>query len=447
MPTSLREEKDFCCFGESNSCIDEKKKMRIIDFLRQDSEDMGKIKEGKQDSFLSSSSPRLLLARWFSSLTTRCRCKLASLTASSFKTKKEAGYKVEPNMGIDGSKAVVGSLTRVAPENVCSSEFGLARINNGESVDGKSKCNELMRPDCEGKGKMGNQLLSHSMEEVENQYALPLEDVSKGDDSISDDLKEKKCSSKVDIQTRSAPVDRVLLSGRCLESTSFNLGIGVGLAFFIVRSKNEIDKMIELQKQMEMLLKDIRNEIQRKDVISSSSTTIENDEHSSNSNGAENIDNHFVMQNQGSSSHLVLALTTMKCDQESKFGSATGSTKSIGIDQLEAELEAELERLQHSLDAEDGSGFPGQQSMEVVGGVFSPSFTNEIDPQEHDMEFHGVSPYELEKRLHELLEARQQERIEELESALDCTERLLREKEMEICWWKDSVEFLLQHKC
>lgn len=58
----------------------------------------------------------------------------------------------------------------------------------------------------------------------------------------------------------------------------------------------------------------------------------------------------------------------------------------------------------------------------------------------------GVCAIELERRLHEVLEARQRERIAELESALRCAERRLREKEREICWWRDTARLVAEHK-
>lgn len=61
--------------------------------------------------------------------------------------------------------------------------------------------------------------------------------------------------------------------------------------------------------------------------------------------------------------------------------------------------------------------------------------------------FHcGVNPRELERRLHELLETRQQERIAELESALEYAERMLRERDREICWWRDTARLVSHHK-
>ena len=58
---------------------------------------------------------------------------------------------------------------------------------------------------------------------------------------------------------------------------------------------------------------------------------------------------------------------------------------------------------------------------------------------------YGVPPTELEIRLHELLEARQQERVEELEAALECTIHKLHEKEIEVSWWKDTARLISQH--
>lgn len=56
-----------------------------------------------------------------------------------------------------------------------------------------------------------------------------------------------------------------------------------------------------------------------------------------------------------------------------------------------------------------------------------------------------LPPQELERRLHEVLEARQQEQIRELEAALESARHKLREKDLEISRWKDTAKFLSQH--
>lgn len=59
-------------------------------------------------------------------------------------------------------------------------------------------------------------------------------------------------------------------------------------------------------------------------------------------------------------------------------------------------------------------------------------------------ERYGVCPYELEKKLHELLETRQQEELLKLETALSRVERRLQEKETKVSWWKDAARLLAQ---
>lgn len=77
----------------------------------------------------------------------------------------------------------------------------------------------------------------------------------------------------------------------------------------------------------------------------------------------------------------------------------------------------------------------------------SSSYGEVIDLQEVCIEeLHtGVRPIELERKLHELLELRQQERIKELEEALECAEHKLSEKELEVTWWKDTSRLISQH--
>lgn len=69
-----------------------------------------------------------------------------------------------------------------------------------------------------------------------------------------------------------------------------------------------------------------------------------------------------------------------------------------------------------------------------------------MEPQEasYDMSF-GVPPVELERRLHELLETRLQERIVELESALEYATQKLNDKEIRSSWWEDSAGRIPHH--
>ncbi|KAF7104508.1 hypothetical protein CFC21_105399 [Triticum aestivum] len=71
---------------------------------------------------------------------------------------------------------------------------------------------------------------------------------------------------------------------------------------------------------------------------------------------------------------------------------------------------------------------------------------NEEEEEEDDADrYHGVSAIELERRLHELLHQRNQERIEELEAALRRAEKRLFDKEMEASLWKDTAKMAFRH--
>jgi hypothetical protein len=75
------------------------------------------------------------------------------------------------------------------------------------------------------------------------------------------------------------------------------------------------------------------------------------------------------------------------------------------------------------------------------GEVVAFKFEKAAGSEEHC----GVSPHELERRLHELLESRQQEQIRELEGMIECARHKLREKEMEVSWWKDTACLISCH--
>ncbi|PON99227.1 Myosin heavy chain-related protein [Trema orientale] len=237
-------------------------------------------------------------------------------------------------------------------------------------------------------------------------------------------------------------------SGRCRRESrdaSFNLGIAFGLLYLIGASKNEITKMVEVRKQMEILLQNIRDELQKNDSPFKPSQpsdhlaySINNFRESSNSHTQLSPQTNFI----GTTSYMIPeSETILQCSgsTERTMHEAEQECRLSEMDELEAELEAELERLQLHLDTENPVELPQQQRLTVKAVV--------IDPQEVcTEELHtGVRPIELERKLHELLEFRQQERIKELEEALECAKQKLGEKEAEVSWWKDTARLISQH--
>lgn len=137
--------------------------------------------------------------------------------------------------------------------------------------------------------------------------------------------------------------------------------MGVGLIFLLVRSTNEFNKMTELRKEMEVLLRDVKFEIQKKDAVSthadSRSISFFVSDCSRNKNTSGNyrsslcaIRTHCPTEFDGSRS---------KCEIISE------STQYLKMDQMEAELEAEFQRLRLGLEDDNSSVLPQHLETQV----------------------------------------------------------------------------------
>ncbi|KAK3131783.1 hypothetical protein QOZ80_6AG0511390 [Eleusine coracana subsp. coracana] len=264
------------------------------------------------------------------------------------------------------------------------------------------------------------------------------------------------------------------------EVVSMNLGLGASLVLLLSKSTVELNKMVELRAQMEALVSEIRHAAQRKMVVEQKE---EKQHHSAPAQSESN----------GSSSSAAttaavkdpIAFPAADADAASNCSRTTDTALSGGgegragvvIDRMEAELQAELNRLQRGAVHGDQRVAPVQglelpmlkvkTKADVVLDSPSRSCVDDGDEEEED-EYEeadeeeeeeeeccdgdnkspphgGVSARALERRLHELLQKRQQERIVELESALDTAQRRLHDKEREVVWWRDAAK-LVSHR-
>ncbi|KAI9106709.1 hypothetical protein K1719_022237 [Acacia pycnantha] len=235
-------------------------------------------------------------------------------------------------------------------------------------------------------------------------------------------------------------------SGEYRNDTSFKLGVTWGLLYMIAASKNEFSKMVELRKEMEVLLRRTEEELPRKETIfkpfktsDTLSWSVTDMQDVSSSNSHIFVPPQPVPEKNMVHNHV----------QEYKLSKQDECEE--GIHGLEAELQVELERLQLYLDEE--APFEDTQEENVKVAHMDSSTRSDgtcsgeiIDAQEesNDVSF-GVHPIELERRLHELLEARLQEQITDLDYALECSRQEVIEKETEVTWWKDTVRLISQN--
>ncbi|CAM8958654.1 unnamed protein product [Rhodiola kirilowii] len=207
-------------------------------------------------------------------------------------------------------------------------------------------------------------------------------------------------------------------AGQLKNNATFTLGAGFGLAFLIASNKNELNKMMELRAQMESVLQSAKDELQNVEKVYKSSiahkTTVDYSttevEESMNSNG------YFSYNDYTPSETLAPAKFH---DHDLRHGRGTRQEWShADRKSMEVELESELKHLQFLCESE-GHQDPGQSST---------------------LEHEGVPHEELALRLHEVLEARQEERIKELEAAFQQVLQKLEEKEAEASWWKETAQ-------
>ncbi|CBI27291.3 unnamed protein product, partial [Vitis vinifera] len=174
----------------------------------------------------------------------------------------------------------------------------------------------------------------------------------------------------------------------------FFLGITIGVMATLVASKREVDKLNEQLKQTENLVEDLHEELEMKDFLT------------------------------------VKDLTNEEPDNQNTENSEL-------ISKIEAELEAELERLEQNMKASSSlerlSDFVGLDPdfiADVVQGELRVDTLNRQPGEQSDSDLdvsgssthhsanYAVSPRELSLRLHEVIQSRLEARIIELEAAL-----------------------------
>ncbi|CAL5046446.1 unnamed protein product [Urochloa decumbens] len=262
------------------------------------------------------------------------------------------------------------------------------------------------------------------------------------------------------------------------ELVSMNLGLGASLVLLLSKSAVELNKMVELRAQMEALVSEIRQAARWKE----------------NANNGAPAASVVSVESNGSSAATTAAVKDPIAFPAAENDAASNCSRTtagaVVMDQLEAELQAELGRMQragagaggtdrtahggdHRIAPMEGLELPllkvktkagkaiidgttaAKDHGEVVDGNVDDDDEEYDEAEEEDEEGYdedgtspphgGVSARALERRLHELLQKRQQERIVELESALDAAQRRLHEKEREVVWWRDAAK-LVSHR-
>ncbi|KAL8137360.1 hypothetical protein V2J09_003361 [Rumex salicifolius] len=226
------------------------------------------------------------------------------------------------------------------------------------------------------------------------------------------------------------------------QELNFNIVAGLGLMSLIAANKMELEKTMEIRRQMESYLQNQKQECERKNKISEQS---ESEISCLNENATHGPCEHHFCENGSPEISIAPSDITLVCDQFLKSDASSKEECIQGMNQfenLEVEMETELKLLQLHLQTEESSQQHKWQIKEDSQGLDTEMMYCQ---QEDDIDQFGVNPYELERRLHELIEARQDERIRELESILKQTRQKLQDHKTEASWLKDTTMIISNH--
>ncbi|XP_022971728.1 uncharacterized protein LOC111470386 isoform X2 [Cucurbita maxima] len=193
----------------------------------------------------------------------------------------------------------------------------------------------------------------------------------------------------------------------------FYLGFSIGLISSYVANKREIDKLKELLKHTENLVQDLQEELEMKDSVTVKELSNEN---------CESLD---ISENSFFGRRERNLNSSAKSDDKELF-EQNAEEGSESLSKIEAELEAELQRL--GLNTHTTSTDKRFSDLHELEQEFAVDFSEGN---------HTVSPWELSLRLHEVIQSRLEARVRELETALENSERKLQRVETkQINSWK-----------
>ncbi|XP_052179587.1 uncharacterized protein LOC127792945 [Diospyros lotus] len=225
------------------------------------------------------------------------------------------------------------------------------------------------------------------------------------------------------------------LAGSSHGELIFCLGVSIGVISSLIANKREVDRLTHLLKQTENLVQDLQDELEMKDSLTVKELSSEHYEPHDTLNGSSSSEHNLA----GSVKFDTKELLDQKAEDDSK-----------SMSKIEAELEAELERLELTMKSSSLEGrlsnvvepdpdfIPGITEGELVPEMFGKQgYPQPCADQDgsgtstpHTANY-VVSPHKLTLRLHEVIRLRMEERIKELEKALETSERKLHFMESE----------------
>uniref|UniRef100_A0A1D1Z8T7 Foldase protein prsA 1 n=1 Tax=Anthurium amnicola TaxID=1678845 RepID=A0A1D1Z8T7_9ARAE len=228
----------------------------------------------------------------------------------------------------------------------------------------------------------------------------------------------------------------------------FCLGLSIGVMSSVVTNKREVEKLNDLLMHSENLVQDLQDELEMKNSLVVKELANEACEDQAHQNYFPDIGGQVHLPPKDASK---FSSPTWQQDKQTPPSFSRVDENKESLSKIEAELEAELERLELNMNSSSLDGrisALAELDPELIGNVIhgelredilngksegqtdSDGVTNGSSTTQH-MANYSVSPKELRLRLHEILQAQLEERIKELETSLCCSKKQLHFMEAE----------------
>ncbi|KAL3839635.1 hypothetical protein ACJIZ3_024226 [Penstemon smallii] len=206
-------------------------------------------------------------------------------------------------------------------------------------------------------------------------------------------------------------------TGKCescaSKDNSFGYGVGVGIMYMMSAGKAEMSKLNHAMDETAKTVQELKTEISKRKNSVAENEAETNKMHIKSSTLSTKSKDKLIASEEGEYASSVLTE-----DQQPEV---------LEMDQLEAELESELQKLPWCA-----------MESEVRTNIF------EAEVLEKAQDYNGVLPAELDEKLCHLLIGQQGSQIEELETELQKAHSKLQEKDSELQALKDCVKRLTQ---
>ncbi|KAL2554457.1 hypothetical protein Fot_08076 [Forsythia ovata] len=238
---------------------------------------------------------------------------------------------------------------------------------------------------------------------------------------------------------------------------SFGWGVGVGIMYMMSSGKADISRLNSAMDETTKIVQELKAEISRRKASRHLHFPISHNEAETNKMHIDGRSRPLLTKSSIDSRDNVKAFVlTEEGEGASMALMEDQQPEVLEMDQLEAELESELQKLPWC--ATEGSGSEGRTDIFYSTIEFDKEHMilaeqAEVFAEEHlqtdyqnsnPIQFNGVLPSELDKKLSHLLIEQQKSEIVELETELHSTHSKLQEKETELQALKDCVKRLTE---